>query len=95
MLQLAKMPELHCISPLKMLSLIIPIISIITWNGSFFLSMTQHDGRARQHVEQHRKNQNEQMKEIRDAGIHFANVILLLLTRIFSAILFGMVCLLG
>jgi hypothetical protein len=74
------MPEFNFVWLLRLLSFIIPIISIITWNGSFLRSLI-HDVE-----DEHATN----IKDI-DMQIHIANLSLLLATRIFAILLFGMV----
>jgi hypothetical protein len=75
------MPEFNFIWLLRSLSIIIPIISIITWNGSFLRSLI-HDVEDEQ---LHEKDTNIDMQ------IHMANLFLLLAMRIFALFLFGMV----
>jgi hypothetical protein len=77
------MPEFNFVWLLKSLSIIIPIISIITWNGSFLRSLI-HD------VEDEHDAITTNIEDI-DMQIHIANLSLLLATRIFAILLFGMV----
>jgi hypothetical protein len=77
------MPEFNFVWLLRSLSIIIPIISIITWNGSFLRSLI-HD------VEEEHDAITTNIEDI-DMQIHIANLSLLLATRIFAILLFGMV----
>jgi uncharacterized protein YqhQ len=77
------MPELNLVWLLRLLSMVIPILSIITWNGSFLQSLTHYD-------HQHQSDTNENANKIHE-GIHMANLSFLLITRIFAVFLFGMV----